>query len=331
LHWFRDLRLALPDDAPSPDALPVSGRTRLLVALAIALAAGVLCWLFAQRPGAVPDLLAPLTGARRFLDGDNPYWPVLRRTAPAPYDEPLYYPFTAVLALAPLARLPVVLASSIVFGLASGFLAYGITRDGLWRLHIFASAPFVVALGTAQLSPLIMVMAFAPAAGFLATVKPNLGLALLLRRPSLVALLSCVAFGLLSLAIFPAWPAHWLESLQRDLGERHLHLIPALQWQWGGVLLLLAVIAWRRPAGRLLLAMGLTPQLLFFYDQLPLWLVPRTRKESIALTACSQLAMLLWFVLSETGDSVVRSAQPYVLALLYLPALLVLMRRARAT
>jgi hypothetical protein len=248
----------------------------------------------------------------------------MRGGGPPPYDEALFYPFTALLALLPVARLPLPAAAAIFFGLSSGALAYLITREALWRVHVFMSAPFVTAALLVQFSPLVMTAAFVPALGFLATLKPNVGLPLLVYRPSWKAAIGCGVFVAVSVAVFPRWPLGWLDSIRHD-SRVGAHPIPVLQM--GGVLLLLAALRWRRRAGRLLLAMSVMPQQLYFYDQLPLWLVPRTRQQSIALTACSQLAFVLYFLFRTPGELLIRSAYPYVISLVYLPALFILLRQ----
>jgi hypothetical protein len=315
---------ALDSDAPS---LPRRSH-RLGIAVAIGGMSALFNFGMANRPNAVMDFIYPFTGAQMIARGQDPYQAMgtINRSAKPPFDLPLYFPLPAVLLLVPLTPLRADIAGAIFFGCSATLLAWFVTRRDFWRIHIFASAPFVLAATLGQYTPLVLLAALLPAAGGLATFKPNLGLAILAYRPSWTALASCLVVGLLSLLVIPGWPFEWLNIIRHDFTTSHYHIAP---WRAPfGWLLLLSVVAWRRPEGRLFLAMSLLPQLLYYYDQLPLWLVPQSRKQSILLTACSQLAMIFWFLFRDPADSLVLSTFPFALALIYLPALAILLRNA---
>jgi hypothetical protein len=315
------------EEAPETPASRPPVRHRVIAAVAVGVLAGLFSFLMEMRPGSDPDFAYPHSAARHFVAGDNPYEAMDGPPGSRPpYDQPLFYPFTTVLLLVPLAALPTAAAIALFFGLSSAALAYCITRDGLWRLHIFASAPFVFAATLGQFSPLLMVMAFTPWAGFLAAIKPNIGLALFLRRPTIHAVVGSLLFLGLSLIVFPGWPTEWLDSLRRSVGDA-THRAPILQM--GGFALVLAVVAWRRAAGRLLLVLSVVPQALFFYDQLPLWLIPATRQQSIFLTAVSQLGMVLWYLSLDPNENVILAAYPFIVPFLFLPALGILLWQRR--
>ena len=152
-------------------------------------------------------------------------------------------------------------------------------------------------------------------------MKPNLGLALLSYRPSRGAILGCIVVGLVSFAFLPSWLLDWHPNTASLVGHPPPILTPV------GALVLLALLRWRRPEARLLLAMACVPQLLFFADQLPLFLIPRTRREMMTLTLCSAIGFFVWYIRFADNPAYVLAAAPYVIWSSYLPCLAMVLRR----
>jgi hypothetical protein len=290
-------------------------RRRLAIAIAIGIAAAVLCYVRLLQHGEyAADFTLPLFGARWLLAGQNPY------TSPYPVDSPLFYPLPAVLAALPFAPLPPELAGALFFGISSGLLAFGLTRDSWRPLLLFLSAPFLMALAWAQWPPLIMAAVLVPGLYPLAICKPNLGIPLMLTYPSRRGMAVCAGLLLLSLLILPTWPLDWLASLGRNRHAPPLLVLP-------GPLLLLALLRWRAPEARLLLLLALAPQRLFFSDQLPLWLIPASARETLALTLVSWLGFFAWVAI-DAGMSA--SAPVWVVLSVDVPALALVLLPLRA-
>jgi hypothetical protein len=264
-------------------------------------------------------------GARALIEGKDPYVVV---QAGGQYDliAPYIYPLTTAILIVPFALfLSPIIAAAVFVGLSTTLLAWGLTRDGYQRLPLFLSIPFLWAAGSGQFSPILAASALIPALGWLAPIKPQLGLATLAYRPSRAALAGSVAFVGVAFMVNPNWITEWRESLTRR--------VPGIYWMpvtvFGGPLLLLAISRWRRPEGRLLLILSLAPQLFLFYDQLLLWLIPRTLRESVLLSAMSVVALFLGNQRLSVNPvtMVVSSYAPIIIALLYLPCLIMLLRR----
>jgi hypothetical protein len=84
----------------------------------------------------------------------------------------------------------------------------------------------------------------------------------------------------------------------------------------------LAALRWRTREARLLLAMALVPQVLFFYDQLPLFLVCRTRREALAFIGWGMAVMMVYLIPAFVGFG-----GPWAMIACYLPALVIVLRR----
>lgn len=292
-------------------------RRRAAFAIIVGTVAGLYAWLgiVIHHGSFVPDFQFFWSSARILLSGRNPYIGF-----PTPIPDPLYYPLPTVLAAVIVAWLPLAVAVGIAVGVSSAILAWVIPS---WRWPMFASAAFVMAASQGQWSPLIVVGALVPAAGFLAVLKPNLGLAAFAWRPTARGIVLAALALLLSVAALPSWPWDWLRNLRTLEGH------PPPLFTISGSFLWLALLRWRTPEARLLLAMGAVPQLLFFADQLPLWLIPRTRKQTTLMSGLSLIGYGAFYLSLGQGERYVPAAAPFVLAFIYLPALALVLFRPR--
>ena len=302
-------------------------RARLLVALGVGLYALAIALVqIARHPGGTSDFDHLWHAAHFLWRGIDPYAAIgPGRMYDFPW--PLYYPLPAVLAVAPLAALPMLAARAAFVGVAAALLAYAVTRDGYARLPLFVSASFVAAARAAQWSPLMTAAALLAPLAWLTTVKPTTGLALLAGardRVIAVAAVGGAALLALSFAVEPGWVAGWMASVRNAP-----HLVPPLL-RTGGVLVLLALLKWRRPEARMLVALACVPQTTVLYETVPLFLVPRTLRESLILALCSDVALLLTTGMPATATSqptLLRAMGNVVVPLTYLPALVMVLRR----
>ena len=278
-------------------------------------------------------LLLPLThGAdfaqfyfhtREWLAGGNAYAGNFRVTPDTHVEpRPFFYPFPTLFAIAPFALLPLGVALAAFIGISSACLAFAVLARCPSRLPIFFGSGFFVALVLGQWSPILTASVVLPALGWVAVLKPNLGVATTATNPTRVAIFGGGGLLAVSLIIQPSWPVEWL---------RNLHAMPPHPMPIqvpGGFLILLALLRWRRREARLLAAMACVPQLMYFADQLPLWLVAETRRQSVLLSALSSTAWAASLVVNiEAGRQPAFSSVPYVLAGVYLPALIMVLRR----
>jgi hypothetical protein len=225
----------------------------------------------------IGDIGLPLVGLQNFFRGMSPYDFQLRAGRVAAY------PFTGMVVLAPLLAFPIGFIAPVFCGFSAGALAYGIGRsEPWWRLLMFASAPFAAAIYSVQWSPLFTAAILVPVLLPVAAAKPQLGIMLLVagrwRRGIVIALAIIV---LLSFILFPRWPWAWIAK-----GDLHSYLGRSPLVVGPGLLLLVAFRYWRERIGRLLIAIACVPQR-FFYDQLPLLLIPETPAQMAALVAAS--------------------------------------------
>jgi hypothetical protein len=257
--------------------------------------------------------------ARALLERNEPYQAVLA----AGNLYPLYYPLTGVMLVLPLTPLPLG-AARIAFAALTGFVAgYGLRRLGAWAWLALLSPVWWAAAIQGQVAPGLAGAALVPSLGLILAAKPTVGLALWLSRPTARAVMSAAAITLISVLLWPTWPVTWLRTVQ-DAS----HFTAPVQ-RPGGVLLLLALLRWRTPQGRLLAAWALIPRTESMYDLLPLFLVADSAASAGLFVVGTVLALLGLAILAPpVPDFFARlsSNWPILFACVYLPALLIVLR-----
>lgn len=271
------------------------------------------------------DLSILLQHASRTLDGDAPY---RVSTADPAIDDRLLYPLPAVLLFAPVAKAPPRVVRAVWSGLAAFTLALiGLTWFGWHGLAILCSRCAERALVLAQWTPWFFAAAVAPPFQLLAAAKPTTAFLVWAYRPSWWPFIGAAVLLPLAFAVSPGWVGDWL----RLAGGAGFYVSPLRVWTGGGPLLLLAILRWRRPEARLLLAMAIVPHNYVWYEQLLLFLVPVAVGEVWTLAVLSWVSMYVahWnfqrLGIPEPAGQVAFRAP--VVALLYLPALAMVLRR----
>lgn len=315
-------------------------RGRLLLACGVAVACALFTWYqhtYLLAHGSPPDSLYLWRAANALLGGANPWVGQALNTFPRELTgravearvhlfDPLFYPMPAVLLWVPLARLDYLHASTLFNAVAAFAFTFAITRDGLYRAWACGSVPFIIAMRFGQWSPLIVAAWVYPWLGVLLVAKPNIGLPVFAARPGRIAAAACTLALLLPTLLAPWWVRDWLRNLQADMGRSAPHPAPITMFGGAGLVLLVALLRWRRPEARLVAFLACLPQLPFWADQLPLLVVPRGRREMQAMMLATLTGFLCWSVL-RGGEHVIDSMRPFAIIFTYLPAVALVLRR----
>jgi len=264
--------------------------------------------------------------ARELRYHHNPYMeigPGLRGGWPWPF----YYPATAAVLAIPLSWLSVVAARCVFMGLSSAALTYGLSARGVVGLIPLASGAFLSAVQMCQWSPLFAAATLLPGIGWVWAAKPNLGVVQLAAKPSTYALVSAMLGGcVLALVAFlylPSWVGDWFGTMHQ---ARHIR---PLALSWLGSPLLLAALRWRRPEGRVLLALAIVPTNPSVQDALLLLATPLPFGNAVLLSISSLLVDAMigdWPSFPDFAHYAAANAHA-LLALIYLPALVMMLRR----
>jgi hypothetical protein len=307
-------------------AKPVPPRVlRVSLTLTAALTGALLACIVWSRPQPVRSDLAPIwASARALVQHQDPYEAVGPGRA---YDTvfPQIYPMTSIVTVAPLALVPLRWADVLFVGLGFGLFTWAATARRLMTPALVAlvSLPALMTLQTSQWSLLLTGAALMPVCGWLLVAKPTIGLALFAAYPRWKSAAGCAALLALSFLILPGWLPVWRATLASAP-----HVVAPIT-RPGGLLVLLALLKWKRADARLLVALACVPHTTAPYETIPLFLIPATWLQAGSLWA---LAILAYVAQSLTGPYLSQaeywaSGARWIVLLMYLPCAVMVLRR----
>lgn len=302
-------------------------RHRLAFALFVGAASAAYVFLYARHnPGFRSDFDQVWAAARALLHRENPY-EVIGYNKPFFQPWPIYYPLPAAVLLAPLGALPLLVARCLFVGGSAAILAWAITRDGWSRIPAFLSISFMVSIELAQWSILLAAAVLLPGLSWVGIAKPNWGVAIVASASSPRIWKPLIVGAAVLLVISFAMQPHWVADWQRTVQSANFFRAP-LTLPFGFVMLA-ALLRWRRPEARLLLAIACVPQTPGLYDALVLFTIPRSTRETLALVVAS---FAVFFALGlrwpwPTGDVWMADVARFTLWFMYLPAVAMVLRR----
>ena len=296
---------------------------RAITSVTLGLLAGLISHFWATTQAKPRDFLAVWEPARALLQGQDPH----QLAAGS------FYPLPGLIAGVPWALITTPAAACGLFmALSAGAFAWALMENGYAPLIGFFAGGTYLAAEVVQWSPLFAgAYAMAPLALFF-VVKPHIGVALWCARPSWWAVAGVLMFASVAFVLDPDWIGAWRSALAKgaSLGigtAAYAYSAPVLLP--GGALACLALLRWRRPEARLLVALACVPQSLLLYETVPLALVPRGWKESVAFTALSHV-VLAFLIHGNPWPTLLEKARlgggMYTL-LLYVPLTLMVLRR----
>ena len=263
--------------------------------------------------------------ARAVMDGVSPYT-VIGPGRPFPLEYDFYYPLPAALIAVPLGMLPLLAARITFVAVSSALFAWTFLGAGWFRWPVFLSASFLISAAAAQWTPLLLAATLWAPLAWVLIAKPNVALAMApagSARQRLIALVGGASILALSFIVDPNWITEWLAALGR--GEHFLPLI--LHVTTGGPLLALAMLKWRRWEAWLLLAFAVIPHSVTIYETLALYLIARSRQETLALAVCSAVAFFWQGTIDNTTwTAYLKQLADIVLITMYLPALVLVLK-----